>query len=109
MSRAGLDHVPGLGVLALDVVLQFGGLHAPLTSAAHLDRRQFAAVDERVGLPRRDAQHLRDVRQVKEPGWHAALLCSAPGAERTLGPASVACTKLAASSYPQHGRPGSCP
>src|SRR3954447_629897 len=102
MSRAGLDHVPGLGVLALDVVLQFRGLHAPLTSATHLDRRQFAGVDERVGLPRRDDQDLRDVRQLKEPGFHAALLCSTPATEQMLGSASVACRKSVASSYPQH-------
>src|SRR5512142_1024718 len=47
--RPRLDHVPRLRVLALDVVLQFGRLDPPLTTATHLNRGQFAATHQCVG------------------------------------------------------------
>ena len=54
----------------LDVLLQLGRLDAPLQPTADLDGGQLTGAHERVGLRRRDVQHLGDVREGQEPRRH---------------------------------------
>jgi hypothetical protein len=62
-----LDEVARLRVHPLDVGLELTGLHPPLASSADLDGRQLTGSHQRVGLGRRDVQHLGDVGKLEEP------------------------------------------
>jgi hypothetical protein len=61
-------------VLALDVGLELTRLDAPLIAPAHLNRRQVAGTDQRIGLHLRDVQQLLDVRKGEESLDHTTIL-----------------------------------
>jgi hypothetical protein len=62
------DELAGVGIQALDVLLENAGLDPPLTPATDLDGREVAAADEGVDLGRGDVEDLGDIGEMKEPG-----------------------------------------
>ena len=71
----GGDELTGLGVHALDVVLQLCRLDPPLASATYLDGRKLTGPDQGVSLGRGDVEDLGDLGELKEPLRGHAGVC----------------------------------
>src|SRR5262245_19919934 len=79
--QPGLRESLALGVLALDVGLEFGRLDPPFAAPADLDRGQLATSHQGVGLGRGDVEDLLNICQLQEPGWDGSL----PRSGRSVG------------------------